>query len=498
MCTALLAMSGINDKQLDPSHRKDSSSTQQPIAALQTLMQMLAIASRFARMAHQAYGAPGRYFIIVLCSGVLAGMSSLGVAVTVCLVGYLLACGDVQPNPGPGQSSEDGTELQNGAADSLLQAHNNQTFFDRLHADMAHTMNQAVSRTETATQQQENKIEERLGSVEDKIDRRLCEVETRQTQLANCMDSLHSECQALRSDNQDLRGTVNYLTEKCDYMENQSRRNNLVFTGFASVREGFESWEDCERKGKACVKEGMGITERLEIDRAHRAGKAIVVRFLSYKQKMLVLTNARKLKTSNGYDVYVREDFSETVQKKRQALMTLQRELRPHSAKLRFDKLITEDSMYTCDLFNDRIMRHNRRDKQPAKNPDVPRHEERVRQSGRSWEGGVPETFIVERLLIHDQQRSHNTGLDHHRTLQTTCCNLPSSLLCVQCGIQVPDSQTRTPLTAATPAWRPPKAAGVLDRNSSAMPFQQRGKRGTTRHTAHVGCPRQASQPLTD
>ena len=306
VCTVLLAMCGTNDKQLDPSHsvvfeagceRKDSSSTQRPIAALQTSMQMLATATRFARMAHHAYGAPGRYF-----NGVPAGMSAVGVAVTVCLVGYLLACGDVEPNPGPGQSSEDGTELQNGAADSLLQAHNNQTSFDCLHADMAHTVNQAVSRMETASQQQGKKIEEGLGSIEDKIDRRLCEVETRQTQLADCMDSLHSECQALRSDNQDLRGTVNYLAEKCDYMENQSRRNNLVFTGFASVREDFESWEDCERKVKACVKEGMGTTERLEIERAHRAGKAIVVRFLSYKQKMLVLTNARKLKTSNGYD----------------------------------------------------------------------------------------------------------------------------------------------------------------------------------------------------
>ena len=143
-------------------------------------------------------------------------------------------------------------------------------------------------------------------------------------------------------------------------------------------------------------------------------------------------------------------------------------------------------------------MRHNRRDKLPAKNPDVARHEERVRQSGPPGKEGVPETFIVEPLLIHDQERSQNTDLNHHRTLQTTCCSLPSSLLSVQCGIQVPDSQTRTPLTAATPAWRPPKAAGVLDRNSSAMPFQQRGKRGTTRHTAHVGNPRQASQPLTD
>ena len=79
-------------------------------------MQMLAIATRFARMAHHAYGAPGRYVIVVLYRGILAGMSSVGVAVTVCLVGYLLACGDVEPNPGPGLSSEDDMELQNGAA----------------------------------------------------------------------------------------------------------------------------------------------------------------------------------------------------------------------------------------------------------------------------------------------------------------------------------------------------------------------------------------------
>ena len=55
-------------------------------------------------------------------------------------------------------------------------------------------------------------------------------------------------------------------------------------------------------KVKGCISEGMGITERMEIERAHRVGKAIVVKFLSYKQKMLALTNAHKLKTSDGYD----------------------------------------------------------------------------------------------------------------------------------------------------------------------------------------------------
>ena len=69
-------------------------------------------------------------------------------------------------------------------------------------------------------------------------------------------------------------------------------------------------------KVKACMREGMVFTERMEIERAHRVGKAIVVKFLSCKQKMLVLTNARNLKTSDGYDnIYISEDFSETAPK---------------------------------------------------------------------------------------------------------------------------------------------------------------------------------------
>ena len=224
------------------------------------------------------------------------------------------ACGDVEPNPGPEGGSEDSREFSSGDANSSVPAQTNKASLDRLIADMAHTLNQAVFRMENTNQRQGTKIEERLRSVEDKIDHRLYKLEVRQTRLASCMDSLHSNCQALRSGNKDLRGTVNYLIEKCDYMENQSRRNNLVFTGFAPMRGGCESWEDCEIKVKVCIRDGMGITERMEIERAHRVGKAIVVNLLSYKQKMLVLKNARMLKTSDGDDnINVRDDFSETV-----------------------------------------------------------------------------------------------------------------------------------------------------------------------------------------
>ena len=97
-----------------------------------------------------------------------------------------------------------------------MPAQSNIASLDRLHADMAHTLNKAVLRAENTNQQQGRKVEERLRSVEDKIDRRLYELEVRQARLANCVDSLHSDCQELCSENQDLRGTVHYLTEKRD------------------------------------------------------------------------------------------------------------------------------------------------------------------------------------------------------------------------------------------------------------------------------------------
>ena len=69
--------------------------------------------------------------------------------------------------------------------------------------------------------------------------------------------------------------------------------------------------------------------------------------------------------------------------------MTLQRELRQkgHSAKLHFDKLIAEDSMYTYDLFHDHVIRRNRRNRHSATNTDFPLQDDRFRQSGRTREG---------------------------------------------------------------------------------------------------------------
>lgn len=392
MCSSSDSHTGSGQSDNPGVHRQKNDTTspiQHSVAALHSSMQMLAIATRPLKTAHAAQGKQSRYVTVQQSRRRLTGI--VAACVSVLLVGYLLTCGDVESNPGPGTGQEagyngraQGKEAKRGVHTHPAQPSRfSQQPLDSFHAEISHILNQAVARMESTTRQQGHSIERRLQSVEEKIDHRLREVEVNQAQLSSSVDGLRSQCQALWSENQDLRDTVNYLTNKCDYNDNQSRRNNLLFLGFEPVRGGPESWQDCERKVKEVIHEGMGIAEEVHIERAHRAGKAIVARFLSYKQKMAVLSKARELKNSDYDHIYVREDFSESVQTKRQALMKLQRELRQRGVKanLSFDKLIAGDSVYTYDMASNRTVRKARRSRQATWRRDDQFHE-----TGRRWD----------------------------------------------------------------------------------------------------------------
>ena len=174
------------------------------------------------------------------------------------------------------------------------------------------------------------------------------------------MSDLQIECQTLRDQNRCFMDTVQRLQNKCDYLENQSRRNNLLFFGLPAVT----SWDVSEEQVKKVIKEGMGIEEEIHVERAHRAGRATVVKFCFFKQRDRVLSQARRLKGSEAFrDIYVREDFSEIVQKKRKGLLDTQRDLRSRGqrAQLRFDKLVTNNGTFTYDLASQRVMRSESR-----------------------------------------------------------------------------------------------------------------------------------------
>ena len=109
---------------------------------------------------------------------------------------------------------------------------------------------------------------------------------------------------------------------KTEYLENQSRRNNIRVSGIPEAER--ESWEDSEAKVKAVIKEKLQIN--VDIERAHRVDKrkshkkntnqprTIVCRLRDWKQREAVIRKARKIKP---YGLYVSEDLApETLQKR--------------------------------------------------------------------------------------------------------------------------------------------------------------------------------------
>ena len=99
------------------------------------------------------------------------------------------------------------------------------------------------------------------------------------------------------------------------------------------------------------IKTGMKITDGVAIERAHRVGKAIIIKLLSYKDKEKILKGAKNLASTNK-DISLREDFSQAVQTKRNKLVPMMKNLRKDGkrARLRLDKLVTDDGTFTFNL----------------------------------------------------------------------------------------------------------------------------------------------------
>ena len=105
---------------------------------------------------------------------------------------------------------------------------------------------------------------------------------------------------------------IDFVVGKCDYLENQSRRNNIKVIGIADSEGMNESWEESEKIIKEKIRELLQIQDELVIERAHRVGnrprkrddgaeepRPIVAKFQSWKQKEMVLKKAREVKPQN-------------------------------------------------------------------------------------------------------------------------------------------------------------------------------------------------------
>ena len=129
------------------------------------------------------------------------------------------------------------------------------------------------------------------------------------------------------------------VEKKLTDLEDRSRRNNLRIDGVAE--ENGETWDDCERKVKEIIMDKLELENDIIIERAHRTKKSkygkkdqprtIVCKLLSYKDKVKVLQNCKKLK---GSHIYINEDFCQAIVQYRKELWKQVKWLREEEDKI--------------------------------------------------------------------------------------------------------------------------------------------------------------------
>ena len=112
------------------------------------------------------------------------------------------------------------------------------------------------------------------------------------------------------------------IEDQTDYLENQSRRNNVRISGISE--DVNESWSDTEEKVKSLINDNLDLDAKdMVIERAHRTGKRlpgkprqVVAKFLNYKDRESMIHASKQLK---GTGIYINEDLSTRVIQRRKA-----------------------------------------------------------------------------------------------------------------------------------------------------------------------------------
>ncbi|XP_065675453.1 uncharacterized protein LOC136091673 [Hydra vulgaris] len=140
-------------------------------------------------------------------------------------------------------------------------------------------------------------------------------------------------------DNSDILKIKSKLRE----MEDRSQRNNLRIEGIKENEN--ENWRVSESKVQKLFEDILGLKD-IKIERAHRTGlrsthkiRPIVVKLLNYKDKVVILKQAKNLK---GKNIFINKDYcAETtiIRKQLREQLKIEREGGNYAVIL-YDKLI--------------------------------------------------------------------------------------------------------------------------------------------------------------
>ena len=279
---------------------------------------------------------------MTLCLRILVGMSLL-----------LLASGDVEVNPGPGQSR---TSSQSSAQNSQVSTRQRTLSFSQ-----AASAPPTDRRSSHGHAEPQSEIMAFLNSMKIDMDAQNKQVRSDLTSLSSKIDNVNDSIQELKSENENLklenevmRKQVSALTDKIDNLEGHSRRNNPRIHGISGPLN--EKWDVCEEKVRDFIKTDLNLPEyeNVEIERAHRMKSrdkdkcSIIVKFNRYKDREQILRSATD--TLDKRSAYaVQPDYTDRVK-------TARRELGKHMIAARNNgntpQYVTTNSSLTITYFD--------------------------------------------------------------------------------------------------------------------------------------------------
>ena len=176
-------------------------------------------------------------------------------------------------------------------------------------------VNNEINELKTSIEHKDEVLQERMEKIEEKYDH---------------ISSKVNEIYEYQMDPQ-------YVEEKLIELEDHSRRCNLRIDGVEDGKN--ETWDQCEEKVLDIFTNQLGIEKNVQIGRAHRTGKkgskhshektrkprTIVLKLNSYKEKIKIFKESKKLK---GANIYINGDFSAATMNYRKELWKEVQELR--------------------------------------------------------------------------------------------------------------------------------------------------------------------------
>lgn len=160
----------------------------------------------------------------------------------------------------------------------------------------------------------------------------------------NVMEALDEKMKIISEENNALKTKVSELENKLKYMENEKRKNNLIFFG---IQETIKTELELVDYIKDAVIETGTQLDSHEISKVYRIGKQVenktrpvVASITTSWKKHLIQRN----KSSLPHGIYVKEDYSkEMLEKRKQLQVQVEEEKKKgNTVYLKYDKIVVK------------------------------------------------------------------------------------------------------------------------------------------------------------